>query len=85
MSDATRITSREVQRVEPKNNDKNTQENRTTRLKANLINNDTPRGIFPGPKGSNNATLGIRNPRIAEYRFVANEIVENDGILWVGQ
>lgn len=79
VSDATRVISREVQRVEPKNNDKNTQENRTTRLKANLVNNDTPRGIFPGPRGSNNATLGIRNPRIAEYRFVANEIVENDG------
>lgn len=80
VSCASRTYSRAVHRVPPGENDANTKIVKTNRLKTNIINGGKKRGSYPGKKASNNAVLGsVRNAGLAEYRFVANEIVENDG------
>lgn len=80
VSDASRSSSKVIQRELPSENSKNTDIVPTNRLKTSIVNNGTRRGLYPGCEARNNAILGgVRNPGLTEYRFVVNEVAENEG------
>jgi hypothetical protein len=81
VSSATREYSRSARRFRDGDSSSILSKNVNSKLKINDIDHGHKRGIFSGVRAALTGIVGgYRNPGLAEYRFVANEFSETDGV-----